>query len=87
MTAIGEDEGTGIGPGEDKKMKGPIIIQDNAQVTAMAGDCAAAIGSDDGYEMTGTIIIIGNVRITTGVLDDDDVYFDYNTNEIQVHAG
>lgn len=83
VTAIGEDEGTGIGPGEDKKMKGLIIIQDNAQVTAIAGDCAAAIGSDDRYEMTGTIIIIGNVRITTGVLDDDDVYFDYNTNEIK----
>ena len=83
VTAVGEDEGTGIGPGEDKKMKGLIIIQDNAQVTAIAGDCAAAIGSDDGYEMTGTIIIIGNVRITTGVLDDDDVYFDYNTNEIK----
>ena len=83
VTAIGEDEGTGIGPGEDKEMKGLIIIQDNAQVTAIAGDCAAAIGSDDGYEMTGTIIIIGNVRITTGVLDDDDVYFDYNTNEIK----
>ena len=83
VTAIGEDEGTGIGPGEDKEMNGLIIIQDNAQVTAIAGDCAAAIGSDDGYEMTGTIIIIGNVRITTGVLDDDDVYFDYNTNEIK----
>ena len=83
VTAIGEDEGTGIGPGEDKEMKGMIIIQDNAQVTAIAGDCAAAIGSDDRYEMTGTIIIIGNVRITTGVLDDDDVYFDYNTNEIK----
>lgn len=83
VTAVGEDEGTGIGPGEDKKMKGLIIIQDNAQVTAIAGDCAAAIGSDDGYEMTGTIIIIGNVHITTGVLDDDDVYFDYNTNEIK----
>lgn len=85
VTAIGEDEGTGIGPGEDKKMKGLIIIQDNAQVTAIAGDCAAAIGSDDGYEMTGTIIIIGNARITTGVLDysAEDVYFDYNTNEIK----
>ena len=83
VTAIGEDEGTGIGPGEDELMAGLIIIQDNAQVTAIAGDRAAAIGSDDGYEMTGTIIIIGNVRITTGVLDDDDVYFDYNTNEIK----
>lgn len=83
VTAIGEDEGTGIGPGEDKKMNGLIIIQDNAQVTAIAGDCAAAIGSDDEGDMTGTIIIIGNVRITTGVLDDDDVYFDYNTNEIK----
>ena len=83
VTAIGEDEGTGIGPGEDKKMKGLIIIQDNAQVTAIAGDCAAAIGSDDRYEMTGTIIIIGNARITTGVLDDDDVYFDDNTKEIK----
>ncbi len=83
VTAVGEDEGTGIGPGEDKKMKGLIIIQDNAQVTAIAGDCAAAIGSDDEGDMTGTIIIIGNVHITTGVLDDDDVYFDYNTNEIK----
>lgn len=83
VTAVGEDEGTGIGPGEDKKMKGLIIIQDNAQVTAIAGDCAAAIGSDDGYEMTGTIIIIGNARVTTGVLDDDDVYFDYKTKEIK----
>ena len=83
VTAVGEDEGTGIGPGEDKKMKGLIIIQDNAQVTVIAGDCAAAIGSDDGYEMTGTIIIIGNARVTTGVLDDDDVYFDYKTKEIK----
>ena len=83
VTAIGEAEGAGIGTGEDELMAGLIIIQDNAQVTAIAGDCAAAIGSDDGYEMTGTIIIIGNVRITTGVLDDDDVYFDYNTNEIK----
>lgn len=83
VTAIGEDEGAGIGTGEDELMAGLIIIQDNAQVNAIAGDCAAAIGSDDGYEMTGTIIIIGNVRITTGVLDDDDVYFDYNTNEIK----
>ena len=83
VTAVGEDEGTGIGPGEDKKMKGLIIIQDNAQVTAIAGDCAAAIGSDDGYEMTGTIIIIGNARVTTGVLDDNDVYFDYKTKEIK----
>ena len=83
VTAIGEDEGTGIGPGEDKKMKGLIIIQDNAQVTAIAGDCAAAIGSDDGYEMTGTIIIIGNARVTTGILDNDDVYFDDNTKEIK----
>lgn len=83
VTAVGEDEGTVIGPGEDKKMKGLIIIQDNAQVTAIAGDCAAAIGSDDGYEMTGTIIIIGNARVTTGVLDDDDVYFDYKTKEIK----
>lgn len=83
VTAIGEDEGAGIGPGEDKEMKGLIIIQDNAQVTAIAGEQAAAIGSDDEGDMTGTIIIIGNVRITTGVLDDDDVYFDYNTNEIK----
>lgn len=83
VTAVGENEGAGIGTGEDELMAGLIIIQDNAQVTAIAGDCAAAIGSDDGYEMTGTIIIIGNVRITTGVLDDDDVYFDYNTNEIK----
>ena len=83
VTALGENEGAGIGPGEDKEMKGLIIIQDNAQVTAIAGDCAAAIGSDDEGDMTGTILIIGNVRITTGVLDDDDVYFDYNTNEIK----
>lgn len=83
VTAESGRNGTGIGPGEDKKMKGLIIIQDNAQVTAIAGDCAAAIGSDDGYEMTGTIIIIGNARVTTGVLDDDDVYFDYKTKEIK----
>ena len=83
VTAIGEDEGTGIGPGEDKKMKGLIIIQDNAQVTAIAGDCAAAIGSDDGYEMTGTILILGNVCVTTGMLLDDDIWFDYETKEIK----
>lgn len=83
VTAESGRNGAGIGPGEDKKMKGLIIIQDNAQVTAIAGDCAAAIGSDDGYEMTGTIIIIGNARVTTGVLDDDDVYFDYKTKEIK----
>lgn len=83
VTAIGEDEGTGIGPGEDKQMKGLIIIQDNAQVTAIAGDCAAAIGSDDGYEMTGTILILGNVCVTTGMLLDDEIWFDHEAKEIK----
>ena len=83
VTAIGEDEGTGIGAGEDERMAGLIIIQDNAQVTAIAGDCAAAIGSDDKNEMTGTIFILGNAHVTTGILDDDTVYFDYDTKEIK----
>ena len=83
VTAIGEDEGAGIGAGEDVPMAGLIIIQDNAQVTAIAGDCAAAIGSDDKNEMTGTIFILGNAHVTTGMLDDDDVHFDYNTKEIK----
>lgn len=83
VTAIGEDEGAGIGTGEDKKIEGTIIIQDNAQVTAIAGDSAAAIGSDDPNGMTGTIFILGNARVTTGILDDDDVWFDYGTNEIK----
>ena len=83
VTAIGEVEGAGIGTGEDKKMEGTIIIQDNAQVTAIAGDSAAAIGSDDPNGMTGTIFILGNARVTTGILDDDDVWFDYGTNEIK----
>lgn len=83
VTAIGEDEGAGIGSGEDRAMEGTIIIQDNAQVTAIAGDSAAAIGSDDPNGMTGTIIIIGNARVTTGILDDDDVHFDYDTKEIK----
>lgn len=83
VTAIGEDEGAGIGTGEDELMAGLIIIQDNAQVTAIAGDRAAAIGSDNRNEMTGTIIIIGNARVTTGILDDDTVYFDYDTKEIK----
>ena len=64
-------------------MAGLIIIQDNAQVTAIAGDRAAAIGSDNLNEMTGTIIIIGNAHVTTGILDNDDVYFDDNTKEIK----
>lgn len=83
VTAIGEDEGAGIGTGEDKKMEGTIIIQDNAQVTAIAGDSAAAIGSDDEDDMTGTIFILGNARVNTGILDDDNVYFDYDTKEIK----
>ena len=83
VTAIGEDEGAGIGAGEEDRMAGLIIIQDNAQVTAIAGDCAAAIGSDDKNEMTGTIFILGNAHVTTGMLDDDDVHFDYNTKEIK----
>ena len=83
VTAIGEDEGAGIGSGEDKKMKGTIIIQDNAQVTAIAGSQAAAIGSDDEDDMTGTIFILGNARVNTGILDDDEVYFDYDTKEIK----
>ena len=83
VTAIGKDEGAGIGAGEDVPMAGLIIIQDNAQVTAIAGDCAAAIGSDDKNEMTGTIFILGNAHVTTGMLDDDDVHFDYNTKEIK----
>ena len=83
VTAIGEDEGAGIGTGEDELMAGLIIIQDNAQVTAIAGDCAAAIGSDDGYEMTGTILILGNVCVTTGMLLDDEIWFDHETKEIK----
>ena len=83
VTAIGEDEGAGIGAGEEDRMAGLIIIQDNAQVTAIAGDCAAAIGSDEKNEMTGTIFILGNAHVTTGMLDDDDVHFDYNTKEIK----
>lgn len=83
VTAIGENEGAGIGTGEDKKMEGTIIIQDNAQVTAIAGDSAAAIGSDDEDDMTGTIFILGNARVNTGILDDDNVYFDYDTKEIK----
>ena len=83
VTAIGENEGAGIGAGENKNMEGLIIIQDNAQVTAIAGSQAAAIGSDDEDDMTGTIFILGNARVTTGILDDDDVWFDYGTNEIK----
>ena len=81
VTAIGEDEGAGIGAGEDALMAGLIIIQDNAQVTAIAGDRAAAIGTNDEDDMTGTILILGNARVTTGV--EDDVHFDYETNEIK----
>lgn len=83
VMAIGENEGAGIGSGEDKKMEGTIIIQDNAQVTAIAGDSAAAIGSDDEDDMTGTIFILGNARVNTGILDNDNVYFDYDTKEIK----
>lgn len=83
VTAIGENEGAGIGAGGDKLMEGLIIIQDNAQVTAIAGSQAAAIGSDDKKEMTGTIFILGNARVNTGILDDDEVYFDYDTKEIK----
>ena len=83
VMAIGENEGAGIGAGENKNMEGLIIIQDNAQVTAIAGSQAAAIGSDDEDDMTGTFFILGNARVTTGILDDDDVWFDYRTNEIK----
>ena len=83
VTAIGENDGAGIGSGESDPMKGLIIIQDNAQVTAIAGVAAAAIGSDDENDMTGTILILSNARVTTGVLDDDDVSFDYDTKEIK----
>ena len=83
VTAIGENEGAGIGAGENKNMEGLIIIQDNAQVTAIAGSQAAAIGSDDEDDMTGTIFILGNARVNTGILDDDEVYFDYDTKEIK----
>ena len=83
VMAIGENEGAGIGAGENKNMEGLIIIQDNAQVTAIAGSQAAAIGSDDEDDMTGTIFILGNARVNTGILDDDEVYFDYDTKEIK----
>ena len=82
VMAIGENEGAGIGAGENKNMEGLIIIQDNAQVTAIAGSQAAAIGSDDEDDMTGTIFILGNARVNTGILDNDNVYFDYDTKEI-----
>ena len=73
-----------IGSHENEDMSGDITIGGDAQVTAESGRNGAGIGSgDDGYEMTETIIIIGNARVTTGVLDDDDVYFDYKTKEIK----
>ncbi len=83
VTAIGEDEGTGIGAGENRPMGGLIIIQDNAQVTAIAGGDAASIGSNNENTMTGTILILGNACVTTGVLDGDDVWFDYDAKEIK----
>lgn len=83
VTAIGEDEGTGIGAGDDGHMAGLIIIQDNAQITAIAGDRSAAIGSEGKRDMRGTILILGNACITTGILDDDEIYFDYNTKQIK----
>ena len=64
-------------------MAGLIIIQDNAQVTAIAGDRSAAIGSEGKDDMRGTILILGNARITTGMLFDDDIHFDYNTKKIE----
>lgn len=83
VKAIGEDEGTGIGASDNEHMAGLIIIRDNAQVTAIAGDKAAAIGSDDEDEMTGIIFILGNARVTTGILYEDDVYFDYDEKQIK----
>ncbi len=83
VKAIGEDEGTGIGASDNEHMAGLIIIRDNAQVTAIAGDKAAAIGSDDEDEMTGIIFILGNARVTTGILYEDDVYFDYDKKQIK----
>ena len=83
MTAIGEDEGTGIGAGDDGHMAGLIIIQDNAQITAIAGDRSAAIGSEGKDDMRGTILILGNARITTGMLLNDKVAFNYKTKEIE----
>ena len=90
VTAIGEAYGTGIGAGEDTLMEGLIIIQDNAQITAIAGHSAAAIGSNNPNEVTGTILILGNARVATGKLlyndddyDYDDVFFDYDTNQIK----
>ena len=52
-------------------MDGLIIIQDNAQVTAIAGEDAAAIGSDDKDDMRGTILILGTPHYHGYALDDD----------------
>lgn len=72
-----------IGSHENEDMSGDITIGGDAQVTAESGRNGAGVGSGNDGEMTGTIIIIGNARVTTGVLDDDDVYFDYKTKEIK----
>lgn len=80
VIAIGEDQGCGIGSGEESNMKGMLLICDNANVTAIGGDRAAAIGAYDAGDLSGSILILGNASVTTGV--EDDIYFDYDTKQI-----
>ena len=61
-------------------MRGMILICDNANVTAIGGDCAAAIGTDAARDLSGSILILGNASVTTGV--EDDIYFNYDTKQI-----
>ena len=57
-------------------MEGLILIRENAEVTAYAGDCAAAIGSEDENEVTGLIVILGQAKVKTGVVDDSGQLID-----------
>lgn len=85
-TASGDHESAGIGAGawsddgDGDGMTGRIVIRDNAQVTANAGqDGSAAIGGENDSDMKGVIAILGNARVTTGVVNELKAEIDFDS--------
>ena len=70
VNAFSQEDGAGIGSGEDGNMSGSITISGNAQVTAGSGWDGAGIGAGESAydpqkgEMSGTITIGGNAKVT-----------------------
>lgn len=70
VAADSDDDGAGIGTGDDGQMTGSITIDGNSTVWAESEDRGAGIGTGENQDMNGSITIGGNANVTA-VSDDN----------------